>query len=171
MTKLDLTTQTTEQLLKLFNTDPARAVEITAEFERRQTIADAKVSAGDGDCDVTWNSSGGMFIVEHTATTPKRNGKGLWCGQANIPPTIAKHIIADTPMGERVRQKMRDLLNAPAAVTQAIVAAKAEKKANREAKEIDFDRKELKKLIAKGFATPDALVKFDEQYGTSDVAA
>lgn len=160
MAKHNLAEMTSAQLLNLVKTDPTAIGDITTEIDRRGN----QPAPSTGEVTVDWNSAGQVFVMEATPTTLSSTG-GLYRGQANIAVSIASLIIADSPAGESVRKKMRELIAQPKDVIQARVAEKKTKKSERQEKELASDRKDLENLIKKGFAPASALIEFDAKNG------
>ena len=124
MAKQDLTQLAIPSLLKLAQTEPSLMVDIIAEIERRNSLPRT------AEVEVDWNSAGQIFIREGTATTLSSKGS-TYRGSANVVASVMALIVADSPSGETLRKRIRDLLAQPKDVIQKRVTEKQVKKLTR----------------------------------------
>ena len=124
MAKQDLTQLAIPSLLKLAQTEPSLMVDIIAEIERRNS------QPRTAEIEVDWNSAGQIFIREGTATTLSSKGS-TYRGSANVVASVMALIVADSPAGETLRKRIRDLLAQPKDVIQKRVTEKQVKKLTR----------------------------------------
>ena len=121
MAKHDLSTMTIPALLKLAQSDPSTMVDVIAEIERRNN------APRNAEIEVDWNSAGQVFIREGIATTLSSKGT-TYRGSANIVASVMGLIVADSPAGDTLRKRIRDLLSQPKDVIQKRVQEKQLKK-------------------------------------------